>query len=658
MKPTKNNPNSNSNNFFNENSKKNNRPNTVFRREEAPVKIIDKHSRNAGRSPENANNQSNQNNTISNNLVIENDQNLENNPALQNEENENNNLYSSENFESNFENINQNNLPPLSNSVKDFKKERAKTATGRLKIKLENIANMFNNPPMYYTKKNLHFKTKSIGLVPGIPDDFLTRLKLVFNIFKDKNLINYVEKAPSKNHNKLDVISEYLWNYHQDKNKVLDFYAVFFYYLCTKIKYDVEGKNKDEKNLENIFHSGFANSLQFCKLFEYLCKKHLLRIKRIEGFCKSKELPYFKKGTDVTKVNHHWNAIYINHNWYFCDLTFGSGGIKNKDEFAKNFFNPYYFLTPPDYLIESHRPIDDLWQLTTKIIPTNQFSNKKDNFGGEFYQQVYEHNINLVTHKFPVIHCDGPINIQIGVKEMAIQAFLFYSNFKTKAGDVKFSYNDKDKLFILEPSFPCNGEYWLEILYREFTSNEVEYFPLVNYKIIVDDSQEKYMENLKKQNLKKKQKENLIKELKKKRPRSVRLPLMTGTIIAKEEIIRKREKKNYCLDNEGAHLISPNIKNIKIDQINEFKVLVPNSENVCVLDGQEWNYLKRAKKDKNMWIGGVLIKNEDVLILSMKENGVFTEVFQLKAHRVTSNLLRMNKIRKEMRSWKSLKKIK
>ena len=163
MKPTKNNPNSNSNNFFNENPKKNNRPNTVFRREEAPVKIIDKHSRNAGRSPENANNQSNQNNTISNNLVIENDQNLENNPALQNEENENNNLYSSENFESNFENINQNNLPPLSNSVKDFKKERAKTATGRLKIKLENIANMFNNPPMYYTKKIYILKQNPSG---------------------------------------------------------------------------------------------------------------------------------------------------------------------------------------------------------------------------------------------------------------------------------------------------------------------------------------------------------------------------------------------------------------------------------------------------------------------------------------------------------------
>ena len=85
---------------------------------------------------------------------------------------------------------------------------------------------------------------------------------------------------------------------------------------------------------------------------------------------------------------------------------------------------------------------------------------------------------------------------------MAIQAFLFYSNFKTKAGDVKFSYNDKDKFFILESVFPCNGEYWLEILFREFTFNEVEYFPLINYKIIVDDSQEKYIENLKKNLLK------------------------------------------------------------------------------------------------------------------------------------------------------------
>ena len=62
-----------------------------------------------------------------------------------------------------------------------------------------------------------------------------------------------------------------------------------------------------------------------------------------------------------------------------------------------------------------------------------------------------------------------------------IYKLLFYSNFKTKAGDVKFSYNDKDKFFILEPVLPYNGEYCLKILYIEFTSNEVVYFPLNDY---------------------------------------------------------------------------------------------------------------------------------------------------------------------------------
>ena len=72
----------------------------------------------------------------------------------------------------------------------------------------------------------------------------------------------------------------------------------------------------------------------------------------------------------------------------------------------------------PDILIESHRPIDEMWQLTTKIIPLNQFSAKREILFGDFYKQVFEHNINLVSHEFPIIHfnyCNKPliINIQI-----------------------------------------------------------------------------------------------------------------------------------------------------------------------------------------------------------------------------------------------------
>ena len=552
---------------------------------------------------------------------------------------------------------NQKHLPLLSQTEPNIFNKRAQSANIKFKIKLENINSMFKNEPKLYfsSQKKMIFKHR--GLIPGIPNDLLSRLKLVFKIFKNTSMINYIKKAPSKRQFKLEEITDYLWAYKTEHTYVLDFYAIFFYYLCTNMQYDIKEINKNEENLDKIFKSGFANSLQICKLYEFMCKKNLLRIKRIEGFCKLMQLPHYKKGSDVSIVNHYWNAIYINKEWYFCDLTFGSGGIKSRNEFQKDFFNPYFFLTPADNLIESHRPIDDMWQMTTKIIPIKQFSFSKEINFGDFYKQVFDHNIILVTHKYPIIKCDNkPILIQIGVKDMAIQAFLYNGNFKNRISDVKFEFNTEDNVFTLEPSFPSSGEYWLEILFREFSSSEVQYLPLINYKIIVDDSQEKYIENLKKQKFINLQKEKLFKEMKIKRPKSIRIPNISKVLISREQI-KSKKKTIICLDNEGAYLISPNSNNIKIGQINDFKVKVPNSESVCVLDGHEWNYLKRNKKDKNLWFGSFEIKNENVFILSLKENKIFTEVFQLKAHYVTSNLLRLSQQKKDyIKSMRNIKK--
>ena len=613
------------------------RPKTSLKKKEGPTKILNNNLLNSTIKQNITNNSLLGINNITNNYQTKN--NFFNS-------NDDNIFFSGE--ETDNRQIN-NILPSLSNIETNINNKRAKTATNRYKVKLENITNMFKNEPKSYfsSQKKMIFKHR--GLVPGIPKDLLSRLKLVFKIFKNPTFINYIQKAPPKRHNTLDVITDYLWSYNTDHTHILDSYAVFFYYLCTNLQYDIKEINKNEKDLNNILKSGLANSLQFCKLYEYMCKRNLLRIKRIEGFCKSKVLPYYKKGSDVTIINHHWNAIYINKEWYFCDLTFGSGGIKPRNEYKKKYFSPYYFLTPPDNLIETHRPIDDMWQMTTKIISTNQFSITKELIDiGDFYKNVYEHSINLVTHKYPIIKCDNkPIFIKIGVKEMAIQAFLYNSNFKTKVSEVKFGFNTEESVFTLEPVFPSNGEYWLEILFREFSSNEVQYLPLINYKIIVVDSQEQYIENIKKQKLINLQKIKLIKELKKKRPKSIKIPNISRVLISPDQIKFNRREAKICLDNEGAHLISPNSNNIRIGQINDFKVKVPNSESVCVLDGHEWNYLKRNRKDKNIWYGSIEIKNENISILSMKENKIFTEVFDLKAHYVTSTLLRLSQQKRD-----------
>ena len=277
------------------------------------------------------------------------------------------------------------------------------------KKKLEDIINMFKMQPENNSFLQKKYKFKHRGLVPTIPNDILSRLKYNYNIFKNKKFIDYVNRAPPKNKYDLDEITDYLWNYSKDHSRIVKFYAIFFYYLCTNIQYDVDNINVKENNINKVFRSGYANSLQFCKLYEFMCRRHFLKINRIEGFCKSKEVPKYKRGTDVTKSNHFWNSIYINNSWYFCDLTFGSGGLKQKTEPEKakinSYFNPYYFLTPPECLIVTHRPLNDIWQMTEKIIQANEFSNKSDVHMGSFYKQVYEHNINLITHKFPIIIC-------------------------------------------------------------------------------------------------------------------------------------------------------------------------------------------------------------------------------------------------------------
>ena len=210
----------------------------------------------------NDNNQINDENQDINEIKDIND--AEINEIIQNTISTNNNYINSINTNEEMitENETKNQLPLLSSNNRTLPNKRAKTAKDRYKLKLENIETMFNiRPTFYYDRTKKKFSAKKFGLVPGIPHDLLPRLKFVFSIFKNHTLESYVEKTPSKMQNTIIPICDYLWEY-KTNNKIpeLDKYAIFFYYLCTKIQYDIEQVNKDEKDLEKIFKSGYANS--------------------------------------------------------------------------------------------------------------------------------------------------------------------------------------------------------------------------------------------------------------------------------------------------------------------------------------------------------------------------------------------------------------
>ena len=182
---------------------------------------------------------------------------------------------------------------------------------------------------------------------------------------------------------------------------------------------------------ENVFDEGLAVSSGFTNLFEYILKKMEVKFKHIDGYCKlipKKNIEKFKKINKKTlnrvqsarnineeiyklseSVNHSWNAFFIKGEWYFCDCLLASGSLRlEEDSITKlnlkqldinnnlynynnnltnanntksveslDTFNFFYFMIPPEYLISTHRPIDDNWQFINKTLSFKQFYNKR-----------------------------------------------------------------------------------------------------------------------------------------------------------------------------------------------------------------------------------------------------------------------------------------
>lgn len=71
-------------------------------------------------------------------------------------------------------------------------------------------------------------------------------------------------------------------------------------------------------------------------------------------------------------VNHTWNAIKLNNQWYLCDATWSSGALDLRtSSFVRN-YEDAYFLSDPAFFIRNHYPLDTRWILLEHF-PTLEF---------------------------------------------------------------------------------------------------------------------------------------------------------------------------------------------------------------------------------------------------------------------------------------------
>jgi hypothetical protein len=97
-------------------------------------------------------------------------------------------------------------------------------------------------------------------------------------------------------------------------------------------------------------------------------------------------------------VNHSWNAVQLDGQWYLCDATWSSGAIDSAPgTFIKN-YNDNYFLADPAMFVRNHYPLD-----TAYIMLHDKPSLQAFLYAPVIYSNIYKYNaMPLIPSSFDI----------------------------------------------------------------------------------------------------------------------------------------------------------------------------------------------------------------------------------------------------------------
>src|SRR5450830_1664641 len=173
---------------------------------------------------------------------------------------------------------------------------------------------------------------------------------------------------------------------HTDSEKARAIYR----WITDRIAYDASAflsGRIDDMSIDDVMKKRLSVCFGFSNLFEKMAKDAGLEVKSITGFAKAYGSA---QGQHFDKLNHAWNAIRINGNWFFIDSTWGAGYIKN-NQFKKE-MSEAFFLTPPEQFVFSHFPLDEQWQLQR----TSRFSQREFESLPQIEPTFFHNNISPI----------------------------------------------------------------------------------------------------------------------------------------------------------------------------------------------------------------------------------------------------------------------
>ena len=176
----------------------------------------------------------------------------------------------------------------------------------------------------------------------------------------------YARNAPESVARNLKMLSAYLTEpAKSDLAKARSVYA----WITSHIQYDEatfrgQRYSSEVEYANRSLRSRKAVCTGFALLFKHLLGPAGIEVANIKGYARTFDS---EAGQPIQRVDHEWNAVRLDGDWYLLDIAWAQTTAKNGNA------NDYFFLTEAVEFAANHFPTDPRWQLLGNTISKTQF---------------------------------------------------------------------------------------------------------------------------------------------------------------------------------------------------------------------------------------------------------------------------------------------
>ena len=466
-----------------------------------------------------------------------------------------------------------------------------------------------------------------------IPIIYYERVKFIKELFNSEDLSFAITYAPSS---KMATTKQLGKFFREKTTNILNIATTVIYYLykCISINkniFEKSIKGNSSKNLletikikdrtcDEVLKSCIINTpKESAELFYEICGYAGVKIEIVSGLIKRKN---YKRGDSLFK--HYWCVMNcgIEKN-YLIDPLLCIGNIEDNGDFIKE-LKPFYFLTPPLFFLENHLPNEEKYQFIPRALKVKEFTRKEMSyFTEDFYNDVFKYDIRLENRTAPEFEClDSETKINFVINESGLESELFLNDKLLPNNSVDINNKQVLSNYTVTLFFPSDGEYKLILFMKknDERKNILTYRINVKIKNVINHEPKKKI---------------VKKKIVMPNFRALSPLYYTKNKENKEKKFSKcasdfgEKIKNKCYDNNDAYVFEPKNKILRLGQDAKFKVRIRNAKYVVVLDGKRWNYLRR--KEDDIFEGIIPIKSENIVVCALRNNNIYTEVFEFLA---------------------------